>query len=403
MARSEDTGMSIDEILAPLGGETFLRDYLGKRPVHIEGGAEKFRSVMSWPVLNRLLGMNSIWDTERLVMVLDRETVPPAAYVGREEAVSGRPIADPAKVKQHIRQGATLVLNDVDRLTPELSAFARTMEEALGGKVQGNLYQSSRRRQGFKVHYDTHDVFAVHCEGEKVWSVFEGRAPDPIAHPIFKTVPQEQHEKAKGQLWKEVRMKPGDLLYLPRGQYHYALADDGGCIHIAFGVTYPIGIDVVSYLFERMITDPLCRRNLPHEGPALATHLDELAKRLSEVLAEPRTLADLRAFQEGYRYQRETFDFPEILDSAALHYVVNGKGVRLIQQQGRFGLVKEGSRQAVAVPGEVSGMVDWVLKRPGFSRGELNAAFPAAGTAALDKFVADMERMLLIAVDARAA
>ncbi|MEZ5865244.1 MAG: cupin domain-containing protein [Geminicoccaceae bacterium] len=393
--------MGFDEILAPLGGETFLRDYLGKRPVHIEGGAEKFRKVMSWPVLNRLLGMNTIWDAERLVMVLDKEEVPPAAFLGRDQAVSGRPAVDAAKVKQYIKQGATLVLNDIDQLTPELSAFARTMERALGGKVQGNLYQSSKRRQGFRVHYDTHDVFAVHCEGEKVWPVFEGRADDPIAHPIFKTVPQEEHEKAKGKLWKEVRMKPGDLLYLPRGQYHYALADDGGCIHIAFGVTYPIGIDVVSYLFERMITDPLCRRNLPRgDAGALTAHLATLGQRIGEVLTEPRTLADLQAFQAGYHYQRESFDFPELLDPAGLGYVVRGKGVRLIEQQGRFGLVKEGSRQAVAVPGEVAGMVQWVLGRQGFSRAELDQAFPAADRAGLDKFVVDMERMALIAVAA---
>jgi ribosomal protein L16 Arg81 hydroxylase len=393
--------MGFDQILAPLGGETFLRDYLGQRPVHIEGGAEKFRELMSWSVLNRLLGMSTIWDAERLVMVLDKEEVPPAAYLGRDPATSGRPAADPSRVKQYIKQGATLVLNDIDQLTPELSAFARTMETALGGKVQGNLYQSSKRRQGFRVHYDTHDVFAVHCEGEKVWPVFQGRAEDPIAHPIFKNVPQEAHEKAKGELWKEVRMKPGDLLYLPRGQYHYALADDGGCIHIAFGVTYPIGIDVMSYLFERMITDPLCRRNLPRgDAGALAAHLGTLGERLGEVLAEPRALADMQAFQAGYRYQRGSYDFPELLDPASLRYTVNGKGVRLIEQQGRFGLVKEGSRQAVAVPSDVSRMVAWVLERPGFSRGDLDRAFPAADKAALDKFIQDMERMILIAVAA---
>jgi hypothetical protein len=83
-----------------------------------------------------------------------------------------------------------------------------------------------------------------------------------------------------------------------------------------------------------------------------------------------------------------------------LRYTVNGKGVRLIEQQGRFGLVKEGSRQAVAVPSDVSRMVAWVLERPGFSRGDLDRAFPAADKAALDKFIQDMERMILIAVAA---
>ena len=56
--------------------------------------------------------------------------------------------------------------------------------------------------------------------------------------------------------------------------------------------------------------------------------------------------------------------------------------------------------QHVGVPGEVSGMVAWVLKRPGFSRAELDQAFPAADKATLDKFIVDMERMLLIAVAA---
>jgi hypothetical protein len=294
-----------------------------------------------------------------------------------------------------------MVLNDIDQLTPELTAFAKAMENALGGKVQGNLYQSSKRKQGFKVHYDTHDVFAVHCEGEKVWPVFEGRAEDPIAHSMFKSVPQEAHEEAKGKLWKEVRLKPGDLLYLPRGQYHYALADDGGCIHIAFGVTYPIGIDLVGYLYERLIADPLCRRNLPQGDPgALNGHLAGLGQRIAEILAAPATQADIEGFIKGYRYVREPWDMAKLLEPTAATYVVKADGVKLIEQQGRHGLVKAGSRQAVAVPKEVATMVAWVLEREAFERGELDRAFAAAGQPALDRFVQDMERMALIAIRA---
>lgn len=392
-------GMSFDDILAPMGAETFRRDYLGKRPVHIEGGADKFMSIMSWRVLERLLAVNTLWDTTRLDLVLDREPVAKGAYAGTQPAITGALMADPAKVKRYVQQGATMVLNDIDQLTPELTAFAKTMEDALGGKVQGNLYQSSRRRQGFKVHYDTHDVFAVHCEGEKVWPVFEGRAEDPIAHNMFKGVPQEVHEEAKGKLWKEVRLKPGDLLYLPRGQYHYAVADDGGCIHIAFGVTYPIGIDLVGYLYERLIADPLCRKNLPQGDPkALDGHLAALGQRIASILTEPATRKDIEAFIQGYRYVREPFDMASLLEPTSIAYAVKADGIKLIEQQGRHGLVKAGSRQAVAVPGEVAPMVTWVLQRQSFSRGELDEAFPAAGKPALDRFVQDMERMALIAV-----
>src|SRR3546814_12960582 len=36
-----------------------------------------------------------------------------------------------------------------------------------------------------------------------------------------------------------IRMQPGDLLYIPRGRYHDALASENGALHIAFGVTLP--------------------------------------------------------------------------------------------------------------------------------------------------------------------
>ena len=29
--------MTLDEILAPLGAETFLREYLGRQPLHLQG------------------------------------------------------------------------------------------------------------------------------------------------------------------------------------------------------------------------------------------------------------------------------------------------------------------------------------------------------------------------------
>ena len=181
-----------------------------------------------------------------MLLVLDKEPCRRPAYASRPPGRDGGTVLrpDPARVKQHLARGATLVLNDIDQLTPELSAFARSLEEALGGKVQANLYLSSKRKQGFKAHFDFHDVFAMHVMGEKTWMVFQGRAEHPIKHPSFEGWPQERHDQAKGELWREVRLRPGDLLYLPRGQYHYALADDGACAHIAWGVTYPIGMDV---------------------------------------------------------------------------------------------------------------------------------------------------------------
>ncbi len=389
---------TFEDIVAPLGAERFLAEHLGQRPIHLEGTPEKLASVMSWPILNRLLGMTSIWSVQSLPMVLDKEPIPPSAYaaaaVGRDGGQVLRP--DPARVQALLKRGATLVANDIDQLTPELSACSRALEEALHGKVQANLYLSSKRKQGFRVHYDTHDVFALHCMGEKTWMVFEGRAENPIAHPAFKSQPQEHHDKAKGNLWKEVRLKPGDLLYLPRGQYHYALADDGPCVHIAFGVTYPIGLDVMTWLFERMIQEPLARANLPSGGgAALGERLGALGSRVAEILGTPEAIAQIAASMRSYQYSRETYDLPGLIENAEERFTVR-RGLRLIEQGGRCGLVKEGSREAVEVPAAVRDLVAWVLAREGFARGELDSAFAREPAARLDRFVADMQRMQVI-------
>jgi ribosomal protein L16 Arg81 hydroxylase len=390
--------MTLDEILAPLGAETFLGEYLGRQPLHLQGAPDKFRVVMNWDILNRLLGASTIWSAQSLLLVLDKEQIQPGQFcqpaAGRDGGTVLRP--DPVRVKQHLARGATLVLNDIDQLTPPLSAVSRAMDESLGGKVQANLYLSSKRKQAFKAHYDYHDVFAMHVMGEKTWMVFQGREDAPIKHPSFEALTQDYKDKAKGELWREVRLTPGDLLYLPRGQYHYALADDGACAHIAFGVTYPIGMDAVSYAFERMIGAGVGRANLPRGRAALKERLAEIGRALAERLADEQAVDDMLRFAAGFRWPREGYDLPGLIEDADERFRVKAAGVRLVSQGNRHGLVRDGSRQAVEVPAAIQPQLAWVLGRERFGRAELARAFPGETPPRLDQLLADLTRMALI-------
>ena len=395
---------SFDAIMAPLGAERFFAEYDGKKPLHLKGAADKFAEVMTWAKLNDLLGQATIWSQHSLQLVLDKDPIPAARYaapaIGRDGGQVLRP--DPDKVKDFLRRGATMVANDIDHLSAGLTAFADAMEQALGGKVQGNLYLSSRRRQGFGAHFDTHDVYAVHVEGTKTWHVYEGRADDPIAHPMFKTLGREHHEKAKGAKLMDVHMEPGDLLYLPRGQYHDALADEGGTVHIAFGITYPIGMDVMTFLFDRVAAEPEFRANLPRldhpeAAAALQDRLTALGDRIRAVLAEPKTAAQITALQRGFRYPRYAYDLPDLLEQPADdRFRVRAKGIRLVQQGGRYGLIQEGARAATEVPVHLSAMVAWVLKQREFSRTELTSAFPERQAAEVEQLLRDVGAMRLI-------
>jgi bifunctional lysine-specific demethylase and histidyl-hydroxylase MINA len=393
---------SFDEIMAPLGVERFFAEYEGRRPLHLKGRPDKFAEVMTWAKLGDLLSQATIWSQSSLLLVLDKKPIAAASYCasgpGRDGGQVMRP--DPGKVQEYLRRGATLIANDVDHLNAGMTAFAQAMEQALGGKVQGNLYLSSRRRQGFAAHFDTHDVYAVHVEGTKTWHVYEGRAADPIAHPMFKSYGQEHHDKAKGELLMDVHMEPGDLLYLPRGQYHDAIADEGGAVHVAFGITYPIGLDVVSMLFERMMHEPEFRANLPRlDGggdQALTERLRVFADRIATALTEPKMVEQIKVMQRGFHYPRHAYELPALLaESADERYRVRAGGIRMVQQGGRFGLVREGERAATEVPADVSAMVSWVLERQQFSRHELAQAFPERGSAQVDSLLRDLGAMRL--------
>jgi ribosomal protein L16 Arg81 hydroxylase len=390
-------------LMEPLGAERFLAEYEGRQPLHLQGAAEKFEQVMTWTKLNDLLGQATIWSHHSLQLFLDKEPVPTQCYCAQAPGRDGGQVLrpDPARVRRFLAEGATLVANDIDHLNRGLTALSGSMERTLGGKVQGNLYLSSKRRQGFAAHFDTHDVYAVHVEGTKTWKVYEGRAEDPIAHPAFKTLGREHHEKAKGDLMMEVRMRPGDLLYLPRGQYHDALADEGGAVHIAFGVTYPIGLDVLTMMFERMLAVPAFRANLPRPDgeagrAALKERLLDLAAALAAGLEDDGLLEQVVTFQQQYRYPRHAYDLPDLLGREVAAWAVRADGVRLIEQGGRFGLMRVGSRQATEIPAKVAPMVRWVFARERFSEDDLKSAFADRPGADLEKLVNDLKTMRLL-------
>ena len=87
---------------------------------------------MNWDALNSILGMTSIWAQASLRLMLDKEAVAIGDYcapaVGRDGGQVLRP--DAGKVKAFLKRGATLVANDIDGLSPQLTGFSGALEQA---------------------------------------------------------------------------------------------------------------------------------------------------------------------------------------------------------------------------------------------------------------------------------
>jgi hypothetical protein len=288
-------------------------------------------------------------------------------------------------------------MNDVDSLTPGLAAVSRALEEGGLGKSQGNVYISWQSHKAFAAHYDTHDVWAVQVEGEKAWNIWEGRAEYPIAHPVFRGQPQAQHEQAKGKLREQVLLKPGDLLYLPRGWYHDALAEAPASVHVAYGVHAPLGMDVLNILLERALYDVEFRKPLPRQDGsaaarfALTSRAGALGQRLAELCRDPKVMEVLERFVADYRFTRGGNDLLAArgiapaaasgTEADAPAWRVLAPGVKPVRRGADW--VLKTTQGVLPLAGPEVEAAGWLLARPDVAEPELRAAHPAVDAGAL--------------------
>ena len=389
---------SLTDLLHPVTETEFFADYYGKKFLHIEGGARKFEKVMSWDILTGILNQTAIWTSKSLQLVLDNDVVSPPAFCESVTNRDGFEVLQPdaRKVMALLRRGASMVANDIDSLTPAVAGVAAALEVGLSGKAQANLYCSWQQRQAFGSHFDTHDVFAVHVTGEKLWNIYETRMDNPIAHPKFKSYGQKWHDDNRGPVAAQVPMRPGDLLYIPRGQYHDAMATSDGTIHIAFGLTHVIGVDVLDMLLATVVDDVEFRRNMPRpeQGEAVtAAWLGGLGDRINALLHGPEATGAMIDFQREFRYPRGGIELP--VPPAGRRFRVAAKGLSVVQQDGNWML--SGDKGAVPIPPGQESAVSWIIARPGFTEGELAESFPGKDPPGFEDLLGALTGMKVIA------
>jgi ribosomal protein L16 Arg81 hydroxylase len=161
-----------------------------------------------------------------------------------------------ARLLAHCRAGATLVLNAVERMVPPLQALAHGFEERLGERAQCNLYFSAAPVAAFAPHFDTHEVFVLQVGGCKRWRLW----PNPAALPLPQD-PDDPQARPQGEPLEFV-LREGEVLYLPRGWWHAALATEGPSLHLSLGIHARTRLDFLQWLAGRCARAPALRAYL---------------------------------------------------------------------------------------------------------------------------------------------
>jgi hypothetical protein len=145
----------------------------------------------------------------------------------------------PAEMQRALRGNRSVVLHNVELYWRPIARLSLALHRHVGGYSQANVYVSP---PGLPVavhaHQDAQSVFIVQCEGTKRWTLLSppqrwrlrynqrGKAGD--------AAPAEELTTPVG----EYVLRPDDVLFVPRGMYHYTSTTDGGAhsLHVTIGV-----------------------------------------------------------------------------------------------------------------------------------------------------------------------
>ena len=198
-------------------------------------------------------------------------------------------------------RGATIVLQGLHLTRPAIGVFCRSLEDTLGHPAQANAYYTPRSAQGLPVHHDTHDVFVLQVAGEKRWLVYEPALELPL---------KDQRYSAElggpGEVVEDLVLRPGDMLYLPRGWLHEALTSDSDSLHLTIGINVVTWLDAFKAALEELGDDVRFRRSW-QSGNDTVDLVEALRERLSREDVEERARAKLvrtrRPIREGQLQQ----------------------------------------------------------------------------------------------------
>jgi hypothetical protein len=269
-------------LLAPGDVATFLGHTWEAEPLVLRRGRPDYYD-----------GLFSAADVDRVVAFTrpqfpgpaDRPGAPPPARTFVQGCLPERPAVAAAHVpgiadlRQTFAAGKTVVVRSMQHRWPAVAALCRSLEAVFHCPVHTNLYLTPARSQGFEPHIDTHEVFALQRAGAKQWRLYGFAADRPLV--------EDKTGLRRSDLGtpQQVRLEPGDLLYIPRGYAHEAFTTAGPSLHLTVGVNVFRWLDVLhEALADAARRDGRLRASVPPGALLSSTLPNDVTRTFQQVL-----------------------------------------------------------------------------------------------------------------------
>ena len=251
---SSEQPYSLAWTLDPFPVDRFFAEYWEKKTLLVSRTQrDYYAGLLSVDEIDRVVTTLNLHHPD-LSMVNARKEIKAAQYT----YPSG--LIDVARFYQGFADGGTMILSQLHMMVPELANYCRALEREFSTRFQTNIYLTpAGDQQGFKSHYDSHDVFVLQVAGRKKWRIYNTPVELPLRAQDF-----DPEVHVAGDVTMEFDLEPGDMCYIPRGIMHAASSDNELSLHITVGIIARTWSDLLlETLSSVALEDPAFRKMLP--------------------------------------------------------------------------------------------------------------------------------------------
>ncbi len=279
---------SLDQLFPSLGRHEFLERYLGNTPMveHEHPHAQKLREL---PLLTSVENLIKEWPVQV------------NAYMkGTADEVNSAEVSAQEALHLYETQGSGLFFDDPNRFLPELNLYLDQLKSELGFSQMTyarSLIYLIAKGKGTAPHFDQNINFIFQITGTKKWwiapnhTVANPLERHTIGHDPSPELASYSHEEFPTEFPEEeaieFELKPGSLLFLPRGVWHKTHAESEA-LSLNFTFTAPSYADLIlAALRSRLIQSPQWRETVQFLGnPDFEGHSINLFNDLLQELSE---------------------------------------------------------------------------------------------------------------------
>ncbi len=212
--------MTLEKFIEPLSLDDFFTNYYQKKHFVIKANENRFKHIYQWKDFNKY--MNGYPRNCGDLQIINFDGEDGKWCFDKQKKNPKIPKFSKRQIYDFWKSGHSFILPLQEYQKEEMVDIISALEIYYGSGT-ANLYCSPcADSKSFPQHADSTENFLVHVEGKVKWTLYNEFGQPHISEKIGGGV--SQSEDREYTIMNEYELEAGDLLYIPRYQYHKALS-----------------------------------------------------------------------------------------------------------------------------------------------------------------------------------